>query len=197
MKRRIGMIAGCYRGPLFTGIIFFWVVILTLPAQTVNGASTTLRADVTITGQALEITSSTLLNFGFYLIWVNDGTITVTTSNTRSATGGVIIFSGSTSFERAEYNIQGPANTQYTITLPTGLSFVERTIFGVPVGRTLAVTNLTSFSTTVGAETTTGMTDNNGQDTIYVGGTLVVPVPNDGLFPLRVSYGDVLLGIQN
>jgi uncharacterized protein DUF4402 len=191
------MIARCFKGRLFAGIVLFWVVVLILPAQTVNGASATLQANVTINGQPLEVTGSTTLNFGVYLIWDNDGTIVVTTSNTRNASGGVIIFPGSTSFNRAEFNIQGPPNTPYTITLPTGVSFVERKFNGDSVGRELDVTNLTSFSTTVGTETTTGMTDNNGADTIYVGGTLVVTVPNDGIFPLRRSYGEVPLGIQN
>jgi uncharacterized protein DUF4402 len=198
------MIARCFKRRLFAGIVLFWVAVLILPAQTVNGASATLQANVTINGQAVEIISSTMLSFGKYKSDDDDdGTVVVTTANSRVFTGGVKAGKGGgpgLNFNRAEFVINGPADTSYTITLPTGISFDEfNSNDGTPTGRQLDVINLKSLSITVGAETTTGMTDSNGEDTIYVGGTLMVPAiaEGDDDDQIRISYGVVPLGIQN
>lgn len=171
--------------PGFVILAMFWV----LAGISGVGVTTAFAADPVVI-----VSSSPRLNFGAFANGQNAGTLVMAPSSLRTATGG--IEAGPASFapyHRAEFTVSGPANTPYTITLPATVNFLDMS--GDPSGGgSLQVTNFTSFSATVGAVTTTGMTDNNGADTIYVGGTLAIP---GGIHQFGVYYGDVSITVDN
>lgn len=136
------------------------------------GESGTISASVEIRAE-LVITNTAELDFGQVRPGETDGTVVVTTANTRSATGGTSIIGPK--FSRAEYFVGGVPDAIYTIT--PGVAFSVHDIRGVPIPdeTSLDVINLLSFSTTVGMETFTGQINPDGVDTIFVGATLVVP----------------------
>ena len=153
-------------------IIVFAVVSAVIMPGSALGESGTISASVEIRSE-LVITNIAQLVFGQVRPGATDGTVVVTTANTRFRTGGTSIIGPK--FSRAEYFVGGVPDAIYTIT--PGLAFSVHDVRGVPIAdeTSLEVTNLKSFSTTVGAETFTGKFNPNGVDTIFVGGTLVVP----------------------
>jgi uncharacterized protein DUF4402 len=169
--------------------------LVVLAMSWVLGAISGMGGGTAFAADPVEIVSSSpRLNFGAFANGQNAGTLVVTPSNSRTASGGIEAGPGSYApYHRAEFTVSGPANTPYTITLPATGSFTDSS--GDPSGGfSIQVNNFTSFSTTVGAETTTGMTDINGADTIYVGGTLVVP---GGTHVFGIYYGDVSITVDN
>ena len=114
------------------------------------------------------------LNFGQVRSGETDGTVTVTPLNVRTFTGDVTL-RAMTNFSRAEFIITGDPNATFTISPVLDFALHDKRgdpIFGETV---LQVTNLLSYSTTVGAVTTVGQFNSNGIDSVFVGGTLLVP----------------------
>lgn len=137
------------------------------------GDGGTIPATVEIRA-VITLTRTADLNFGQVRSGETDGTVIVSPLNVRSKTGGVTL-RAMTNFSRAEFVISGDPGVTYNIS-PV-LDFALHDKRGDPVfGETiLQVTNLLSYSTTVGAVTFLGQFNSNGVDTVFVGGTLLVP----------------------
>ncbi len=148
---------------------------LALPGVARAQTQATIQATIQI-AEPLAIISSTQVDFGQVVPGQTDGTVTVTTSNQRIVTGGVE--TQGSEFSRAEFSIQGEPGASYSIDVPElraqplGVDDEEEETPGLP---SLEVTNIKSSSTTVGAETRTGQIGPDGTDTVFVGGTLVIP----------------------
>lgn len=153
------------------------------------GESGTISASIEIRGE-LVITNIAELYFGQVRPGPTDGTVTITTANERIPGGGTGVIGPK--FNRAEFVIGGTAGDIFNIVL--GVDFSVHDQSGNPdLGvNSLLVTDLISFSTTVGAEGTSGQINSEGIDLIFVGGTLVVPST-----ALNGSYaGNVILTVN-
>lgn len=147
------------------------LALLLLP-QVAGGETGTIPATVEIKTQ-LTITKTADLNFGQIRAGQSNGIVIVTPLNVRTAVD--VTLRALTNFSRATFIITGDSGTTYNIA-PV-LDFALHDKRGDPVlGVTLLeVTNLKSYSTTVKAETLIGKFNNNGIDSVFVGGTLLVP----------------------
>jgi hypothetical protein len=136
--------------------------------------SSTISASVVIKElRPLIATEGTQLSFGQLSPGEIDGTVVITTSNRRYATGGVVVYGQN--FSRAKFLISGEPNVVYTIDIGSLTAFHDMrpdTVIGVTA---LEVSDLLSYSSTVGSETTVGRLNHNGIDSVFVGGTLIVP----------------------
>lgn len=170
------MMTGCVSktGRLFAGTVFFWALFLVLPAQTVNGASTTLRAEVTInSGVPLELIGCTNMQFGQirpdddddeYVILSPDGT--VTTSNTE-----VLEDDDGPSPTPTVCNITGQPNAAYVIVLPDFMvAHDESFSHFLDVVDVMSLSDGNAPSTASGV----GLIKPDGTDTIRIGGKLLV-----------------------
>ena len=133
----------------------------------------TISASVEIRA-AITVTRTTDLNFGQIRSGELDGTVIVSPLNVRTFTGGVTLRAWK-NFSRAEFIITGNPGATYNIA-PV-LDFALHDQRGDPIfGETiLQVTNLISYSTTAMAVTFLGQFNSNGIDSVFVGGTLLVP----------------------
>ena len=147
-------------------------LVALLFSRNAGAESATIPATVNIKVN-LAITHSSELDFGQVRPANTDGTVVVTTSNTRFATGGVVL--RGPKFSRAEFVISGQPGTSYNIVPAASISLHDQRGDPIPVVTGLQVVNLLSFSTTVGAITTTGQIGLDGTDRVFVGGTLLVP----------------------
>lgn len=89
------------------------------------------------------------------------GTVVLTASGTRTATGGVTINSSATA-SPAVFDVQGDANTTYAISLPVSVVLTDA------ASRSMVVDNLTS------SPSTTGLLDSTGKQILFVGASLNV-----------------------
>lgn len=140
--------------------------------------SATIQATVRISCWVqLTITSSSPLCFGQIRPGETDGTVVVTTSNERYATGGVGL-SGSR-FSRAEFTITGQPGVSYSIVPGVPLMVHDQRPNPIPGVTGLEVIDVLIYSTTVGPPETfspgAGQIGPDGVDSVYIGGTLVVP----------------------
>lgn len=139
-----------------------------------NADSSTINASVVIKElHPLIATEITQLSFGQLGPGQIDGTVVVTTSNERYSTGGVVLYGQN--FSRAEFLISGEPDVVYTIEIGSLVAFHDMRPDTVLGGTALEVTDLLTYSSTVGLEGTAGRLDQNGIDSVFVGGTLVVP----------------------
>ena len=78
-------------------------------------------------------------------------------------------------FSRATFTVTGPPSTSYNI--EPVLAFSVHDARTAPIGSVtlLDVIDLLSYSSTVGAVTTVGQIGPSGVDSVFVGGTLLVP----------------------
>ena len=146
--------------------------VIFLP-RVAGGEEGTIPATVEIR-TLITITRTAELNFGQVRAGETDGTVTVTPLNVRFPTGGVTL-RAMTNFSRAEFIITGDPSTTYNIAPVLGFALHDQRgdpLFGETV---LQVTNLISYSTTAMEVTFLGQFNSNGVDTVFVGGTLLVP----------------------
>ena len=153
-------------------IIAFAAALSVVMPGSALGESGTISASVEIRAE-LVITNLAELDFGQVRPGPTDGTVVVTTANTRFKTGGTGIIGPK--FSRAEYVISGTPGSIYNIVPVAAFSVHDQRSTPIPGMTSLDVINLISFSTTVGVETTTGQINPNGVDSVFIGGTLVVP----------------------
>lgn len=137
-------------------------------------ASATARASATVVAPPLRIASATDLRFGALAARGGAGTVTVSPSGRRVATGGVALL-GNANFGAATFRITGQANADFTITLPDSIEVTHDSGRSIPGVTSLIAVDLVSLSETVGAETEVGRLDAAGKDVVRVGGTLIVP----------------------
>ncbi len=139
-----------------------------------NADSSTIRASVVIRElRPLIATEITQLSFGQLSPGQIDGTVVVTTSNRRYATGGVALYG--LNFSRAEFLISGEPNAAYAIEISPLPALHDKRRDVVPGVTVLEVIDLLGYSSTAGSEGTAGRLNQNGIDSVFVGGTLVVP----------------------
>lgn len=175
-------------------IAFAGLVVFLLP-RAAEGETGTIPATVDVRN-SLTLTKSANLRFGNVHPGETDGTVVVTTSNVRFAAGGARV-SGKDEhhhhFGRAVFTIFGEPNATYQIgPLPT-IALHDNRRDPIPNVTALEVVNLISFSTTIGAETFTGQIGPNGVDTVFVGGTLIVPTgakngKYEGSLDISINY---------
>lgn len=147
---------------------------LLLPGVAGAEETGTIQASVQIQSMVqLTITSSSPLSFGQIRPGETDGWVTVTTWNERYATGGVEL--RAPFFSRAEFTITGLPGASYSIELGAPLIVHDQSSNPIPGVTDLEVIDLLAWSTTVGYETFTGQIGPGGVDSVYIGGTLVVP----------------------
>lgn len=151
---------------------------LVLPGVAGAEETATIQASVQIQSMVqLSITGCTPLCFGQIRPGETDGWVTVTTSNERFATGGVGL--QAPFFSRAEFIITGTPDATYSIVPGHPLMVHDQRPNPIPGVTALEVIDLLIYSTTVGPPATispgTGQIGPGGVDTVYVGGTLVVP----------------------
>lgn len=121
------------------------------------------------------------LAFGSFVAG-SGGTITVSTSGGRSASGGVFLIPSSTS-SAAQFTVTGDANATYTIQLP-GNDFVKLT----GPGSDMVINDFTSSPSGAAGQLSAG-----GSQTLLVGGRLNVasgqsPGNYSGSFTVIVDY---------
>ena len=143
-----------------------------LPAVA-GGQEGTIPATVQIR-TVLVLTRTADLNFGQIRSGDEGGTIVVTPLNVRFATGGLIL-RALRNFSRAEFIITGDPNAFYNITPVLDFALHDQGENPEPGETLLQVVDLISYSTTVGAVILVGQFDPNGVDSVFVGGTLLVP----------------------
>ena len=134
-----------------------------------------LSASVNII-EAISVTDKTPLDFGIIKSSKSGGTVVVTPLNKRIVNGGVEIDS-SNLFHSAEFRIHGAADVEYDIDLPSVLYSTRQETKSVPKETGLKVVDLKSYSEVMKEQTKRARTNSQGNDTVYIGGTLIVP-PN-------------------
>ncbi len=143
--------------------------------------------------EILSVTGEEPLNFGFVEPSPQDGTVTVSPDNARSVTGGV---QATDEFGRAAFAVRGTPGHSYTIHAPPSVTFSAKehnSDASESLARELTVTDFITYSVNTGTTAATGKLGQNGEDRIYLGGTLIVPAnaaPGvySGWVPLTVSY---------
>ncbi|MBL3555309.1 MULTISPECIES: DUF4402 domain-containing protein [Marinobacter] len=129
----------------------------------------------------MTIQNSQELSFGSFVAG-SGGTVTISTSGARSATGGVLLIPSSAG-AAAQFTVAGDANATYTIQLP-GNDFVKLAGPGVD----MTINDFTSSPSGTG-----GQLDAGGSQTLSIGGTLFISgdqAPGDysGTFSVTVDY---------
>lgn len=142
--------------------------------------------------ETLSIISQQPLTFGHVTPLAGGGTVTIGTDNTRSVTGAVEVRAGG--FHRAAFHVQGAPGRTYSIHMPDSQLFISSEANANPnLVNTLTVDHFTVYSVNHAAPGPAGQLGGTGADTVYLGGTLLVPenaMPGtySGLVPLTVSY---------
>lgn len=138
----------------------------------------------------LILTSLQPLYFG-RLTPTGGGTVTVSIDNTRTIQGGVHV---DNDFMRGAFMVKGTPNNIYAISTPNEQTFVsDETSSDPSLINTLIVNAFQVLSMRGATNNGSGSLDSNGEDQVYVGGTITVPdnaVPGvySGLVQLTVSY---------
>lgn len=152
------------------------VSALALGSATMSGYSFAANdATATATGTVIapiSVTKASDLSFGKFAPGAG-GTVTVSTSGSRTVNGVIASSVGSTP-TAAKFDVTGDAAATYTIsytgtstTLTTGAAGINETMALTPYSD---LTGLTATTTTVGSGTLNG----SGAQSIYVGGQLAV-----------------------
>lgn len=144
-----------------------------LLAAGLAGAGSSQAADATATAsgtvvQPITITAAENLNFGNFAPGAG-GTITVSTSGARTASGVVAI---GTDASAARFDVAGTASATYSIT-HAGTAVLTNTTGG---GETMALAKFSDLDAgnITSGNVATGTLSNLGAQSIYVGGTLSV-----------------------
>ncbi|AHI30246.1 hypothetical protein AU14_17300 [Marinobacter similis] len=154
-----------------------------------------LAADDSATASAnviapIQITKTADLVFGDFAPGVG-GTVTVSTSGARTATGPILSASGASS-SAAQFDVVGEANATYSISYSGDTALTNTTGGG---GETMLLTrhsDLTGAGAIAG-EVTSGTLGITGTQSIYLGGTLAVsgtqvPGSYQGTVTVTVEY---------
>ncbi|WP_321438015.1 DUF4402 domain-containing protein [uncultured Bacteroides sp.] len=180
-------------------IVFLFAIAtaLALPNSIMAQASGTLtsKASAEIVAPLTIVDNSGLaggptLNFGAMTISATAGSCILSTSNVRTASGGVTVVTTSPS-SNSSFGITGKKGATYAITLPA----TDITITREGGTETMTVGSLTALpASSVSGDKLTGVLDaTNGTDTFTVGGTLAVGASQaegiyNGTFSVTVAY---------
>lgn len=158
------------------------VSIVLLPCRVLAvGENTVASVDVV---PLISISEATALNFGKVNSGSTEGTVTLTTANTRTITGGITLFGNDQT--TARYNVLGNASSNYVITVPTTSINVSKD------GVNLAVSSFQALSTSTNSGTG-GTLTGDGTDSFVVGASLTLPAGTatgryTGTFDVSVAY---------
>ena len=162
------------------GLAMLVLAVTALPGVAGADPTATIQATVRVV-QVFEITSSTMLDFGNVKPpAVGEGTVTVFIVSAeppvfdREATDDALL-SGDDNFSPAVFTISGPPDGIYEIFLPLSLAFHDFRSEPIPGVTELKVIVLTSATASVGLGTAGKFDAVTGTDTVFIGGTLVVP----------------------
>lgn len=154
----------------------------------VSAQSSTASADAQATIiTPIAISKTTDLNFGVMSVSATTaGTCVLSTSNGRTATGGVNLSTTGTQSSNAAYTITGQEDATFAITLPGSATVTKE------VGVTMNIKDFTARVQDAGADATTG-TLTGGTRTMSVGATLEVAAGQatgvyNGSFDVTVAY---------
>lgn len=125
-----------------------------------NAASAIATVDASII-TTMGISTRNGLGFGDISVSTVPGTVVMTPSGTRTTTGGASINS-STAGNPATFDLAGAPNASFAITLPASVVLSDGAANSMIVD---------SFSS---SPSTSGALDSNGQQSLFVGGTLNV-----------------------
>lgn len=150
-------------------------------AGVARAASTSADATATII-TPIAIAKVDDLRFGTFASSTS-GTVVMSTAGARSATGGVVLPTGSAAGGAARFTVTGEAAATYTVTLPVGAATITSGANNMTVD-----TWTSNPGTSAGAGLLTG-----GTQTLLVGGTLNVGASQaagtyTGSFSVAVEY---------
>jgi hypothetical protein len=135
-------------------------------AAQAGAASNTASASATVI-TPINVTSTGSLAFGKIAASATPGSITISTSGTRSNSGGA---TGSGTTSAIKFDITGEPSSTYTIdTAATTANLTS----GSDTMALALVSDFTGAGATTGAQAT-GTLDGTGKQSLYVGGTLTV-----------------------
>ncbi|MDO8301294.1 DUF4402 domain-containing protein [Lacisediminimonas sp.] len=141
---------------------------------TVSGYSFAAADSTTATGTVvapIAITKATDLVFGKFAPGAG-GTVTVSTSGTRTASGAILSTVGS-SPTAAKFDVTGDNNATYSIAWGGVTALTNTTGVGAETMALTRISDLTGGGATTG-EVTTGTLSASGAQSIYLGGVLTV-----------------------
>jgi len=160
---------------IFFNKAFRCAALASAVALGVFGASNSFAAEATTTSSAtviapITITKSADLIFGKFAPGTGAGTVTVSTSGARTATGGAILSTIGSTPTAAQFDVTGDNEATYGITWSgdTELSDGEES--------TMTLTRISELTAAGGVtgEVTSGTLDTSGAQSIYLGGVLAV-----------------------
>jgi len=144
-------------------------------ANAVEGIATVQIVD------AIAITAVNPLSFGQIIAGSGASSITLGLDNQLAVTGTAVLAGGTHSL--GSFDVTGGFGTHYTVTLPATATLYSGT----------DLLSITSFSSNPSAGA--GVLDSSGEQTVFVGGVLLVPVAvttptglYSGVFDVTVAY---------
>lgn len=143
-------------GGFYLSTLLFWCASAVYAPTQAAVATATVNANVIA---SIGITSLSGLSFGDISASGIAGTIVMSPDGTRTATGGTT-FNSAVAGNPATFDIQGEANSTYSILLPASISLTDAS------SNNMVVDNFTSVPTPA------GVLDGSGQQTLLVGATL-------------------------
>lgn len=135
-------------------------IMVALPCTSAQAVTAVATVNVNIIS-TIALTTRNGLMFGEISPGLTAGTVTITSGNARTSTGGASINS-SVAASPATFDVQGVASASYTISLPASVVLADAS------SHTIVVDNFTS------SPTPAGILDSSGQQSLFVGATLNV-----------------------
>ncbi len=184
-----------------TNILTIVVLICTLIPSAIRAQSNSMtgtakaeiRKPLVIVDDPLVVPGSNALNFGIVAPGTAAGTVTLSTTNVPSTTGGVLI-SSVVPTSVASFELSGSAGKTYAITLGAASVTINGTSGNALTNAaTMTVDGFTVRPVSAGADQLTGTLDGTGKDKFAVGGTLHVATTQDegqyeGTFTVMANY---------
>jgi hypothetical protein len=164
---------------IFFNKAFRCAALASAVALGVFGASNSFAADATTTSTAtviapIAITQSVDLLFGKFAPGATAGTVTVSTSGARTASGGAILSSVGSTPTAAKFDVTGDNDATYGITWTGDTELSD----GASTPNTMALTKISDLTAggAVTGEVASGTLGTGGTQSIYLGGVLDVGI---------------------
>jgi hypothetical protein len=167
-------------------VIIFLVAVGGFAVSSFGQASVTANAPATANiVTPLGITKTVDMNFGNIAVNANAGTVILSTTNTRTVTGGITLPGTAGTVAAAQFSVTGQNGYTYSITMPSSALTLTRT----------SGSETMTVDTWVNNVGPTGTLSVSGAQTIIVGATLNVggsqvagEYKNTTGFPITVNY---------
>ena len=164
-------------------LVAILMIAVSYGQATVTG--TTAGANIIAT---ITLTMRQPLHFGtMAVLSSSSGTCQLTTSNVRTATGGVNLSAASPIAQVAIFDVTGAASVWYVITVPSTITISDGS------GHTMTISSLACRPNSESADQLNGQLSAGGADYFSVGGILSVasaqsPGAYTGTFDVTVAY---------